>query len=376
MGFLDFLRGLWSFGSRRRGKPAGPEDLPSAAVGSAMEPPVWQSDGSSQGVAQELDDTLDALFEPSAPSATSTAAADPQDPDSTDDLAARDLFASIAANYSRPVRNFVVELKRGTATKEWIEICQPVMASIIDGAESMGLTEAAARITEFREALALAQASDGRQIDEDSRALILSCYDTLLECLPETFRHDERDQRRESIIMHSLLGQIPGVGHVTFEKLYSSGVTTLDALFLANTEDLASATGVPSGLCERICDKVQEHRGRLEGGGGDGADFDHHGRLVELVKELRRHNGIFHSVSREENPDLAPQKRDALRNRQACALQINVVLAEMGQVDLVEELKKLAVGRRIERLEFYIQSPDDLSNQVNPQSGQPTVSMN
>ena len=79
-----------------------------------------------------------------------------------DQAVVADLFADIAATYARPVKNFIFELRRGTATREWIEICRPAMRSISKAAESMGLSAAADRMNDFDEALSLAQDSDER----------------------------------------------------------------------------------------------------------------------------------------------------------------------------------------------------------------------
>ena len=40
-----------------------------------------------------------------------------------------------------------------------------------------------------------------------------------------------------------------------------------------------------------------------------------------------------------------------------CALEIDLLLAEMGEVDLVREIQALAFGQRIKRLERYLASP-------------------
>lgn len=305
----------------------------------------------SEDVIDDLDSALVAAFDTSRPAAPATETAQGSQ---GGDRAAQELFASIAANYSKPVKDFVFELKRGTATKEWIEICQPVMGSIIDGAESLELHDVAQRMLEFRDALALAQASDGQVLDDDCRDFILSCYDELIGVLPETFSLDEQDQRRESIIIHSLLRQVPGVGHVTFEKLYGAGLTSLDALFLANESDLSAVSGVPMALCEKICRKIGEHRDRLRETSPESAQIDRHGRLADLVRDLQKHHDRFQKIAAEENPELAGEKREALRQRQSCVLQINVLLAEMGEVDLVERMKKLGLDKRIEHLTQFL----------------------
>lgn len=275
-----------------------------------------------------------------------------------DEAAIQDLFAKIAANYARPVKNFVFELKRGTATKEWIEICRPAMRSIGRAAENMELATAAKRMLDFDEALSLAQASEERTLTGEIRELILASYEELIEIMPQTFVIGEEEQQREGIIINSLLKQVPDLGRVTFEKLYGAGLTSLDTLFLAKKEDLAAATGIPIWLCERICNKFQEYREELEGTPRDVAQSGYRSKLAELVTELKRQHEGFERASAQEwsNPALAADKRKFRQNRQACVLQINVVLAEMGELDLVNEVQKLSFERRIQRLEEYLES--------------------
>ena len=197
--------------------------------------------------------------------------------------------------------------------------------------------------------------------------MLLSTYDALAELLPEAFTLTGAARRRDSVIMHALLRQIPGVGHVPLEKLYASGVNSLEALFVATARDLAVVSGVSKSLCEKICRKVQEHRDRLQGGSAAQTQVDPRAILTELVQELQRQHESFCRVSNadEVTPESKAAKRETLRSRRDCALRIDVVLAEMGEIELIDELKKLAVERRIERLEQHlnIESIDTTGNQ-------------
>ena len=274
-----------------------------------------------------------------------------------DQSAVETLFADIAANYARPVKNFIFELKRGTATKDWTEICRPAMNGITRAAEGMGLKQAAQRMVDFEAALSLAQNSEERLLKGDVRDLILWCYEDLIKVMPEAFLIGEEEQQREGIIIDSLLKQIPDVGRVTIDKLYRAGLTSLDTLYLAKRDDLAVATGIPASLSERICEKFQAYRTRLENSPRDlngGRD-----RLALMLAELRRHHEGFQNASANEwsNPALAAEKRDCRQQRQSCVLWINVLLAEVGELDLINELEKLSFERRIERLEEYLASP-------------------
>ncbi len=309
-------------------------------------------------VVDDFDEAFDAAFRPT----TANAVLDQPNNDNKagliqhDEAAIQDLFANIAANYARPVKNFVFELKRGTATKEWIEICRPAMRSISRAAENMELSLAAKRMGDFDEALSLAQTSDERVLGGEIRDLILASYDDLIEVLPQTFLIGEEEQQREGTIINSLLKQVPDLGRVTVEKLYGAGLTSLDALFLAKKEDLGAATGIPIWLCERICNKFQQYREELEGTPRDVAQSGYRMRLSELIADLRLQHEGFERTSAQEwsNPAFAQEKRKFRQHRQACVLQINVVLAEMGELDLVNEIQKLSFERRIQRLEEYL----------------------
>jgi hypothetical protein len=304
---------------------------------------------------QELNEVFESLVSQDASAGGQSAGGEMT---ADDQAVVEDLFADIAANYARPVKNFIFELRRGTATKEWIEICRPAMQGIMRAAEGMGLNLAAERMVDFEAALSLAQGSDQRVLSGEIRDLLLCCYQDLVEALPQAFVVGEEEQQREGIIINSLLMQIPDLGRVTVEKLYRAGLTSLSTLFLAKEDDLAVATGIPTWLSERICDKFHSYRAELEGN-RDVADSGQRTRVSEMLIDLRRHNVGFERASEGEwcNPELASEKRTYRQQRQSCMLRLNVLLAEMGELDLVNELQKLSFERRIQRLEEYLMSP-------------------
>ncbi len=305
---------------------------------------------------QEVDQALDAAFGAGASRNVTHVSAIAKE---LDEASVRELFGGIASNHARPIKNFVFELKRGTATKEWIEVCRPVMATLIEGAQSMELREAARAMTEFDEALSLVHTDGaGSGIDDSARDLLLTSFDEMAAALPEAFQSGEDERRRDTIIIHSLLKQVSDVGHVTFERLYGAGLTSLEALFLANGGDLAVTTGIPLWLCERICERIRDHRKDLERAQRDSGQGERRDELRKLIEELRqRHEGFERAVSDEwSDPARSDEKREHRQGRQMCALQIEVVLAEMGELDLVEQIQKLPFPRRIEKLQEFIAS--------------------
>lgn len=304
---------------------------------------------------QDLDDIFESLVSQNASPEPQSAS---EERFADDHSTVETLFADIAANYARPVKNFIFELKRGTATREWVEICRPAMHGITRAAEGMGLSQAAKRMVDFEAALSLAQGSQERVLSGQIRDLLLWCYEDLIKVMPQAFVVREEEQQREGIIINSLLKQIPDVGRVTVEKLYRAGLTSLDTLYLAKEDDLAVAAGIPSSLAERICSKFQAYRTGLENNPRDPADLGQRARLTEMLAELRRQHEGFQLASENElsDPALASEKRDRRQQRQSCALWINVLLSEVGELDLVNELEKLSFERRIQRLEEYLAS--------------------
>jgi hypothetical protein len=272
-----------------------------------------------------------------------------------DEAAVQELFRNIAAAYALPLKNFVFELQRHTATKDSIEFCRPILRSISGAAGSVNLPETVQRMTEFDTALSLGQTSSDHLLKGEIRQQILASYEVLAEVLPEAFRMDGEAQKRGDIIIQSLLPQVPGIGCITFDKLYQAGLGSLDMLFLANKEDLAAVTAIAPGLCESMCNKVQQYRAEAEARARPVAQSGYRSRLVELVNELRDQMDI-ERVKGEAGTDTpaVDARRRRLRRRQQCFLEINVTLAELGELGLINQLKKLSRKQRLQVLDEYL----------------------
>jgi hypothetical protein len=56
-----------------------------------------------------------------------------------------------------------------------------------------------------------------------------------------------------------------------------------------------------------------------------------------------------------EEEDSAARKREARRGREAAVLELDLLFAELGDVDLIEELKRCSVRGKIRRVESYLE---------------------
>ena len=273
------------------------------------------------------------------------------------EAAVQELLSQIAANYATPLKSFMFELQRGTASKDEIELSRPVLDGIRGAVEIMNLPQVVQRISDLDDALLLALSSNERLVNGEIRLRILSSYEALVSIMPEAFRLGDGGEKREDIIIKSLLKQIPRLGCVTLEKLYRAGLGSLDALFLANKEDLAAATGVSGRMCELICDKVAQHRQELGSLPHGAAQSVWRSRLAGVVNSLR--DEIDAAGAPNGSPAWPTSEEQRRRNqRQVYYLKITVILAEMGELDLLSRMHKVSFKRRMQILNEYLATPE------------------
>lgn len=274
----------------------------------------------------------------------------------TDQTEVRTLFSEIAANYIRPVKAFIIELRAGAARKEWLEMCQPAISSLGKSALGMGMEDVSDAVHEFENLLAEARALRDGMVSGELRERILSKYDLLTEMLPATFVIDDNTLQSEGMIVNSLLKQIPEVGKVTIDKLYRAGLITIESFLVGAKEDLAVATGLPIWLAEKIVEKFKSYQQQLESGVAQSGKAGLLDRLEQLMRDLQDAHEAYEIATAEEssNPSAAEDRRFYRQARQETQLQINVILAELGAVELANEIQRLSFEKRIERLRRYV----------------------
>jgi hypothetical protein len=280
--------------------------------------------------------------------------------DDVDRAAIRELFADIAAGQAAPIKTFIGDLRAKNATGEWLQVCRPLMAVLVESASSLGMADAVAPMNEFISALDLAaesQEGDDKPIDGAARDVLLEAYEGLAKVFPEAFALGGAPaSRRDTMLLHALLKQVQGVGVVTFDALYGASLTSVDVLAQAKYADLAAVTGLAGPLCDAICAAIHEHLGELERLGHLPVEQRFSGRLTELLRTLAREHDAFERVDGETGFDeaRAERKRAARRNRNLLALKIEATLLEMGEVDCADALRVVSFDRRIEHMENFL----------------------
>jgi hypothetical protein len=260
---------------------------------------------------------------------------------------ARELFLELATTHVRHVRDFMIDVKDGQATAEWLTLCEPAMQSVRKMAEQLELKELVAALDGYLAALAAAAGLSGLAVSEEARKYLIAAYEPLIALLPAAFALDAVKSKREGIIVQSLLRQIPSVGKVTVDKLFSSGLSSLDALFSARPDEIAQTTGIDHDIAERITDRFARYKKELQSTTLDDERSGERTRLVELTGELERHQRAYELAEKDDD---GAAKRKGRKARESTWLEIKVLLARLGEVDRVAAIDKMQYARRVAEL--------------------------
>ncbi len=267
----------------------------------------------------------------------------------------RSLFAQLASNHVRQVRDFMIDLRWSDATADWIGICQPALISLRRAADKLDLEELCAAIDLFWDALSVAQKTGGRTIEGERRKAILECYEELATVMPQAFALDLDRSQREAVILQSLLLQIPEVKKITIDKLYAAGLTTLEAMLLANPGDIAATTGIDEALATRIVTRFRQYRDQVKNATPDATRAGEREKIAQLLARLRQEHAGYEAAAQGWTRDAEEKKRELRKARGQTLLDIQVVLARLGEVDRLKEIERLPFERKLAHLEAFLE---------------------
>jgi hypothetical protein len=274
----------------------------------------------------------------------------------------RALFADLAAHHMRSVRDFMIDVKWGEATQDWLPVCEPAVRSLHRAADRLEIAELTAALQYFADALADAnkpEAADGKTLTSETRDKLLAAYDKMIELMPQAFALEMDRSQREAVILQSLLLQIPDVRKVTIDKLYAANLTSLDVMFIASVDEIVQTTGIEKWLAQRIVDRFQAYRHEMKAGGVDATRSGEHDKLTMLAAELKTQHAAFEDASAAWMGDAAARRKQMRQARHATLLQIKVLLARLGEVDRLQAIERLPFEQKITELESYLESARD-----------------
>jgi hypothetical protein len=269
-----------------------------------------------------------------------------------DRRAVAEIFADMAKLHVHPLRELMFQLSVGRTPRQWAGACRAVLRPLLDAAKQIGLLEMVGALGAFDAALERAAGEPSACIGDAAREALQSAYERLGKQMPEAFTAPDRAESRRLILLESLLLQVPSVHRRTLAKLYAAGLSSLSQLSQAKPDELSAVTGIDRRLAQAVVEHIQRferERNRVD----PTVSRSHvHERLRAIVGRLTQLQGEF---ERAEQDDSIVRKRAARRGREAAVLELDLLFAEVGDVDLIEELKRRPVRAKIRRVENYLE---------------------
>ena len=327
-------------------RPARAKDLDSATEESEL----------PETHAGEVDAELDAIFDDVTTASLADAKQRVQEQreaerarvEQADARAARDLFLEVSALHLRQAKEALLAVREGRDARAAIGPAIAAVQVVLDGARTIGEATMADPLDALLRDLKQAEQAD--DVAPTVRESILASWQALP--LPkEQLDLGAEHERREAVIVRSLLGQVPDLEKLGVDKIYAAGLGTLETLVAANAEDIAATTGLEQSTSASIVARVAEHASDF---GTSVACVDRErvrGRLEALLRTLRHEHEAFERAARGWTDESFVEKRRRRAERARVLRQIDAVLAMIGELGRMEELERLPIHRRIETLD-------------------------
>jgi len=325
--------------------PAAPAPQPAASAPVAVNEPTGGS----------LDLAIALALDKDVPKADEAPAHLP--PSAADEAALRATFEELAVAHVTVLRNAMLEVRWGEAQASWLDLGRPALKSLRAMAAEVGHTALVAALDGFVAALqAVLEPGQPPEVSGTAREVLLAAYAPLATCLPRAFALDGERDRREPIVVRSLLEQVADLEPLMVDKMMAAGLGTLAALFAARADEIAAVTSIPDAIAERAAARIQAFRRATPAALATIDPAATIRELGQLVEQLRTEHTAFEEAARGWSVDARLAKKEARRQRQATFLQITIALVRLGEIDFTLRLPKLAFARRIDDLERMVAS--------------------
>jgi hypothetical protein len=275
-----------------------------------------------------------------------------------DRAAARATLSDLAAEHVRPVRSLMLELQWGGSAVAWTVAARGALSSLRRMAEQVEMEALNQAISAFL--IPLDHAVVNEFITEDLGRQLTATYAALVSALPGAFELEGDRDRREPLLVQSVLGQVPGLEPLMVQRLFAVGLGRLDSLLRATAEEVAVVADLPGPTAAALVAKAQELR-RTAGGGGPPEITDARRVLEPLVATLKSQQQEYTRAAQGWSADNLAAKRRHRRDRELTFLKIKGAVARLGDVDFALRLQTYSFARRIDELEQYLQQAGGLA---------------
>ena len=278
-------------------------------------------------------------------------------------------YQDLAVEDCAPVRNVMIEVGRGEPPVSALDFVRPALKWLQSTAETMDLHGSAAALDNFAKAMTAAGQPGQATIRGEAKQGLQRAYAQLVLELPQAFDIEGERERREGIILRSLLLLVPGVDAMMVDRVLAAGLHTLQALTKARPDDLVAVADLEPLLAARIVETLRAEHGTVGFSLASADVADEKKRLKALVTQLAEEHDAYERACAGWTEAHREEKRRFRGDREFTFLRIKVSLARLGDVDRIVRLERLPFAGKIQELETQLRIASSLGGTSTRASG-------
>lgn len=242
--------------------------------------------------------------------------------------------------------DFVVQLSLGPVSGLWLMEVKPAIAVLRSAAAGQGLGELSSALEQLEP---IVLAAPAQRIDGESRSRLLAKLEPLERWLPTKDLATEKSGR-ERLILDQLIAQISGLHPSSRRRLEDRGFASLERLRAASAELLVQEIDLSPQHAEGLLAAFQsyyEERAERPPALGRGLERC----MSDALGALERSAVEFDLACDTGDSE---RKRNARRQRAHAIAHTNLLLAELGESELIDQMVRCSVQERVERLRQWL----------------------
>jgi hypothetical protein len=238
----------------------------------------------------------------------------------------------------------MLELRYGAGRALPLDACAAAVKNLEQGAAQVEDRTTSRHLATLAERLAAFAAASN---DDAERDRLLAAYADVAALDRAALGLEAEHDRREPIIVRSLLLQVEEVRGIALGKLYLAGLGRLGSLLAARADDIASTTGLPAATANAVAESVAAYRRSFALTTASADPRREHQELGALVDRLAALGNAYEAASARFSDAAYAERRRLRGERTRLLLQIDLLLARVGECDRVARLERMAVQKRI-----------------------------
>lgn len=242
--------------------------------------------------------------------------------------------------------DFAVQLALGPVSGLWLMEAKPAVAVLRSAAAAQGVGELLSVLEELEPILLAAPA---QRIEGEPRNALLGKLKLLERWLPSRDIATETTGR-ERLILDQLIAQISGLHPSSRRRLEDRGFASLERLRAASAEVLVQEIELSHQHAEGLLAAFQAYyaeRAERAPALGRGLERCVGDALGALERSALEYDQAYDTGDSE-------RKRNARKQRAQAIANLNLLLAELGESELIDQMVRCSVQERVERLRQWL----------------------